>query len=225
MQPDGVLGVLRHPAEMGLYRDHVLPRITTWILDHESIERRRRQAVQGLEGEIVELGFGAGLNLPVLPARVERVHAIDPDRLGRRLAKTRIAESSADVCFAGLDGQRIELDDDSMDGALSTFTLCSIPDAVQALREVRRVLRPGAPLMFLEHGRAPQPHLARWQTRLGPIYSPLAGGCRLDLEVQAVLENAGFVCTTLEHSLLGKTPGLANHLVRGVATEARAVGQ
>lgn len=202
---------------MGLYREHILPRVTEWLLDQPAIERRRALAVEGLEGEIVELGFGAGLNLPVLPKRVTRVNAIDPDRTGRRLAATRIHAASAEVRFAGLDGQRLALDDASMDGALSTFTLCSIPDPVEALREVRRVLRPGAPLAFLEHGIANAPHLIRWQRRINPVYSPIAGGCRLDLDVADALAKAGFTEVKLERSLLGKKPGLTNHLVRGVA--------
>ncbi|MFK8003431.1 MAG: class I SAM-dependent methyltransferase [Polyangiales bacterium] len=202
---------------MGVYREHILPRVTEWILDQPAIERRRAVAVAPLQGEIVELGFGAGLNLPVLPKQVTRVNAIDPDQVGRRLAATRIGASSAEVRFAGLDGERIALDDASMDGALSTFTLCSIPDPVQALREVRRVLRPGAPLAFLEHGIAEAPHLIRWQRRINAVYSPIAGGCRLDLDVADALRAAGFTHVTLERSLLGKKPGLTNHLFRGVA--------
>lgn len=202
---------------MGIYREHVLPRVTEWILGQPAIERRRAETVKLLEGEIVELGFGAGLNLPVLPQRVTRVHAVDPDRTGQRLAEARIGAASAEVRFAGLDGERLALDDASMDGALSTFTLCSIPDAVQAVREIRRVLRPGSPFVFLEHGIADAPRLVRWQRRINPIYSPIAGGCRLDLDVADVLTKAGFSHVTLERSLLGKKPGLTNHIVRGVA--------
>ena len=202
---------------MGVYREQVLPRLTEWLLDQPAIERRRAEAVKTLEGEIVELGFGAGLNLPVLPESVTRVNAVDPDRVGRKLAAARIHAASAEVCFAGLDGERLALDDSSMDGALSTFTLCSIPDVVQALREVRRVLRPGAPFAFLEHGIARVPRLVRWQRRINPVYSPIAGGCRLDLDVEDALARAGFTVVNLEHSLLGKKPGLTNHLVRGIA--------
>lgn len=202
---------------MGVYREHILPRVTEWILDQPAIERRRAETVAALEGEIVELGFGAGLNLPVLPKGVTCVNAVDPDRTGQKLAAARINAASAEVRFAGLDGERLALDDASMDGALSTFTLCSIPDAIQAVREVRRVLRPGAPFAFLEHGIASAPHLVRWQRRINPIYSPIAGGCRLDLDVADVLAKAGFTHVELQRSLLGKKPGLTNHLVRGVA--------
>lgn len=202
---------------MGVYNEHILPRLTEWILDQPAIERRRAETMGALEGEIVELGFGSGLNLPLLPKAVTRVNAVDPDRTGRRLAGARVSAASAEVCFAGLDGEKLLMDDASMDGALSTFTLCSIPDPVQAVREVRRVLRPGAPFVFLEHGIASTPRLVRWQRRINPVYSPIAGGCRLDLDVADVLARAGFTHVDVERSLLGKKPGLTNHLVRGVA--------
>jgi len=205
---------------MRFYRDQVLPRVTEWLLDRPTIHALRVETAASLGGEIVEVGFGSGLNLPALPDEVERVRAIDPDRVGRKLAAERIAESSAAVDFAGLDGQKLPLADGSVDGALSTFTLCSIPDLDVALAEVGRVLRPGARFCFLEHGLSPVPRVARRQRWLNPVYSPLAGGCRLDLDAPARVEAAGFRILELDRIELGKKPGVATHLFRGIAQVA-----
>lgn len=202
---------------VGFYRRQVLPRITEKLLDKRRIQQLRAEATRSLRGEVVEIGFGSGLNLPVLPKDVRVVHAIDPDEIGQQLAAKRIEAANASVVFAGLDGEHLPLESSSMDGALSTFTMCSIGDLSSALKEVRRVLAPGGQLVFLEHGLAPTPRLAKWQRRLNPFYSPIAGGCRLDLDVERALAEAGFEVVELEHSTLGARPGLSNNIVRGIA--------
>src|SRR4051812_1730011 len=142
---------------MGFYEDQVLPRLIDKALGGKGFGRLRARAMKGLEGEVLEVGFGSGTNLPHYPAGVTKVLAIDPATVGRKLAAGRVAASPMPVEFIGLDGEHLPLDDASVDHALSTWTLCTIPDAGQALAELQRVLRPGGTLHFLEHGRSPDP--------------------------------------------------------------------
>lgn len=201
---------------MSFYGEQVLPRVTEWILDRPKIEALRRETARGLHGDVVEIGFGLGLNLPVLPDEVRCLHAVDPDRTGPRLAAERLARSPVHVDFVGLDGRQIPLDAESMDGALSTFTMCSIPELERALREVKRVLKPGARLHFLEHGLSDDPKLAGWQRRVTPFYSPFAGGCRFDVPIADAIRAAGFEIEALD-ARQRKGPKLGAFLYQGVA--------
>ena len=126
------------PWTVGLYRDHVFPRIMNRLCNTRETRRIRAAVCAPLAGEVLEIGFGTGLNLPHLPPAVTRLRAVDPLRTGRDLASERLAASHVDVDFVGLDGQSLELDDDSVDAALSTWTLCTIPDAAEAIREIGR---------------------------------------------------------------------------------------
>ena len=138
---------------MGFYADKVLPRIINRVCSMGGAKEQRERVCAGLHGEVVEVGFGSGLNVPHYPAAVTTVHAIEPADLGWRLAAKRLAGSATRVERTGLDGQSIPLPDDSCDTALSTWTLCTIPDVATALQEIRRVLKPGGTLHFVEHGR------------------------------------------------------------------------
>jgi len=151
---------------------------------------------EGLTGRVVEIGFGSGLNVDLYPQEVEEILAVEPAAVARRLSQRRVARSAVPVNHVGLDGQVIPLDDGSCDSALSTFTLCTIPDVGEALAELHRVMRPGARLHFLEHGLAPDPKVASWQRRLEPMQRRLAGGCHLTREPVTLIGEAGF---TMEH--------------------------
>lgn len=177
---------------MSLYRDRVLPRLVDRACGSEGMARWRQRAVEGLSGSVVEIGFGSGLNVPVYPDAVETVHAVEPAALARELARERIEASHVDVVHVGLDGESIPLEDDSCDGALSTFTLCTIPDVATALAELRRVLRPGGRFNYLEHGLAPEARVARWQRRFEPVQKLLADGCHLTRDPTSLVEAAGF---------------------------------
>jgi SAM-dependent methyltransferase len=146
----------------------------------------------GLTGRVVEIGFGSGLNVDLYPAGVELVLAVEPAPVARRLAEQRIARSTIPIEHVGLDGHAIPLDDESCDSALSTFTLCTIPDVRLALGELGRVMRPGARLHFLEHGLSPDPGIAGWQRRLEPLQRRLADGCHLTRDPVALIRDAGF---------------------------------
>src|SRR4051794_21079675 len=148
---------------VGFYGDKVFPSVMNTMMNTKEARRVRAQVCAPLRGEVVEIGFGTGLNLPHLPDAVTTLKAVEPRSKGRELAAGRLAESSANVEFVGLDGQRLPLEDASVDAALSTWTLCSIPDRVSAVREIRRVLRPGGRFHFVEHGRSPDEKVHRWQ--------------------------------------------------------------
>ncbi|MDH5676371.1 MAG: class I SAM-dependent methyltransferase [Myxococcales bacterium] len=184
---------------MGFYERQVLPRLIDWSLGTPEILAHRQRVTAGLAGAVVEIGFGSGLNVPFLPASVTRLYGIDPCEVGRGLAAKRIAQTDVAVEFAGLDGQRIELPDASADMALSTFTLCTIPDAHAALEEVKRVLRPGGVMHFLEHGRSPDAGVARWQDRLNPMHRRIGGGCNLNRTMDVLVRDAGFELIALEN--------------------------
>jgi SAM-dependent methyltransferase len=183
---------------MGLYGDHVLPRIINTLCGMKTVEPLRRRVCDGLEGDVVEIGFGSGLNVPFYPATVTRVDAVEPADVGWKLADKRLRATSVPVQRSGLDGQSLPFDDNSYDAALSTWTLCTIPDVAGALSEVRRVLKPGGTLHFVEHGLAPDENVRRWQRRLEPLQQRLFGGCHLTRPVVDLLTAAGFTITELD---------------------------
>ncbi len=179
-------------ASVGFYRDHVLPRVVDVACGTSSARPYRERVCAGLTGAVVEIGFGSGHNVSHYPSGVTSVDAVEPAGVGWHLARSRVAASPVPVRRSGLDGQVLPFADDTFDSALSTWTLCTIPDPALALREVRRVLRPGARLHFLEHGLAPDPEVQRWQRRLEPVQKRVAGGCHLTREIVPLLEQAGF---------------------------------
>ncbi len=183
---------------MGIYREHVLPRIVNAACGMKSSEPLRERVCAGLTGDVVEIGFGSGLNIPFYPDRVDRVTAVEPSDVGWKLANKRVTATSIPVQRAGLDGQSLPFADASFDGALTTWTLCTIPDVVTALGELRRVLKPGATLHFVEHGLAPDERVRRWQHRLEPIQKRVFGGCHLTRPVVPLLRSAGFEIKDLD---------------------------
>jgi SAM-dependent methyltransferase len=174
------------------WTDHAVPRLADLSLRGHDVGELRGRACEGLSGEVVELGFGSGLNARWYPAEVTRVLAVEPSDVGWRLSGRRRERSPAEVVRAGLDGQHLALPDDSADHALVTFSLCTIPDPLLALRETARVVRPGGRLHFVEHGLHPDPQVARRQRRLDPWQRRIAGGCHLSRDVLAMLADGGW---------------------------------
>ena len=205
---------------MGFYRDAVFPRLMNKMMDNEHIREIRARVCGGLAGDVVEIGFGTGLNLPHLPAEVTSLRAVDPLQVGAKLGAARLAASPVRVEFAGLDGQSLPFPDESVDAVLSTWTLCSIPDATAALREVRRVLRPGGALHFVEHGASPEVSVRRWQDRLDPIQCRVAGGCHLNRDIPTLIEAGGLGVQKMDTYYAKGTPKASGWLFEGTAVPA-----
>jgi ubiquinone/menaquinone biosynthesis C-methylase UbiE len=184
---------------VAIYRDHVLPRITDLAMSRRDNIPIRQRVCDGLSGDVVEIGFGSGLNLPYYPAEVTRVRAVDPAMLGQRLAAGRLSASPVRVEFIGLDGQSLPVESGSVDHVLSTWTLCTVPDVGRALAEIARVLRTGGTLHFAEHGLSPDPRVRAWQNRLTPVQRLLFGGCHLNRPIDALLDGCGLQVTRLEN--------------------------
>jgi ubiquinone/menaquinone biosynthesis C-methylase UbiE len=203
---------------VGFYEERILPRIVDVTLSGKGFRKLRARVAGSLRGEVLEVGFGSGRNVPYYPESVSRVRAVDPSSGGRRLAEDRIAASLVPVEFIGLDGQDIPLPDASIDHVLTTWTLCTIPDAHRSLTEIRRVLRPGGSLHFLEHGRAPDASVARWQDRLTPWQKRWAGGCHLNRPIEQMLTDASMPPAQM-HNYYLRGPRAFGYMYEGVATK------
>ena len=177
---------------MGIWEDRLLPHVINVACGAKDIQPLRERACAGLQGTVLELGFGSGLNCSLYPEAVTDVLAIEPADGAWDMAAKRRAVSTAPVARAGLDGQRLDLAHDSVDSVLITFTLCTIPDVGTALQEVARVLKPGGTVHIAEHGASPDPAVARWQRRLNGMQQRVFGGCQLTRDPILLLESAGF---------------------------------
>lgn len=196
---------------MSWWADRVVPRLVDRSLRGPEVDQLRGVACAGLSGTVLELGFGSGLNLRHYPSGVVGVDAVEPSDLAWELSAPRREDSRVRVARVGLDGQVLDAGDATYGAVLSTFTLCTVPDLARALSEVRRVLRPGGALHFLEHGLAPTPEVQAWQRRLEPVQRRVAGGCHLTRDVPRLLADAGLEVSGLEQFYL-PGPGCARPL-------------
>ncbi|WP_374971093.1 class I SAM-dependent methyltransferase [Terrabacter sp. BE26] len=182
---------------MGLWTEQVTPRLVA-AGESETVRALRVRVCEGLRGEVVELGFGSGPNLDLYPPEVTRVIAVEPSDVAWDLGAGRRTRSPVPIVRGDLDGQALSLEDASADAVLSTLTLCTIPDLPQALAEVRRVLRPGGQLHFLEHGLAPDEGVRHWQRRLEPVQKRIFDGCHLTRPIDRLVEESGLALESLE---------------------------
>ena len=183
---------------MGFYQRQLQPRLLNAFMGTKAMAEIRGRVCAGLAGEVIEIGYGSGLNQPHLPPEVTGIWAVDPSETGLTLSAQRQADSSIPVTVGGSDAQSLAFPDDRFDAALSTWTMCGIPDAAAALRELARVLKPGGTLHFVEHGLSPDEKVARWQRRANGLNKRMAG-CLLDREIAALLESSGLTVTTIEN--------------------------
>ncbi|GED98762.1 class I SAM-dependent methyltransferase [Gordonia crocea] len=206
---------------MGFYEDRILPHIIARTCGMPAMRKIRRKATAGLRGEVIEIGFGSGANVGCYPDEVTSVTAIEPSDTAWRMAADAVGRSAVPIIRGGLDGQRLPFDDDSFDAALSTYTMCTIADLPAALAELRRVVKPGGTLHFLEHGRAPDEKVRRWQRRLEPLQRRVGGGCHLTRDIPALLVDSGWEPVELEQDYAAKTPKAFGALSIGVARAAQ----
>ncbi|MEO6028069.1 MAG: class I SAM-dependent methyltransferase [Candidatus Binatia bacterium] len=204
----------------------VFPRLMEWALNSDVCSAERRRALAGARGEVLEIGFGTGLNLahypsgpagPAGPAGVTALTIIDSaDLLPARVAD-RIAAAPFPVTRAQLDAERLPFADATFDSVVSTWTLCSIPDPVAALREIRRVLRPDGAFLFLEHGLSDRPEVARWQHRWNPIQRWVACGCNVNRPIDRMIADGGLVVRDLTRFVLPGEISMMAEMYRGTA--------
>lgn len=204
---------------MSLYERHLLPRIVNCVCGSPVIEHQRRLVVPWATGCVLEIGFGSGLNLAHYDrTRVHRIWALEPSAPMRALAAPRIAACGMDVRLLDRPGEDLPLPDHSIDSIVVTYTLCTIPDPMAALRQMRRVLRPGGKLLFSEHGAAPDAAVRRWQDRLDGLWGRFAGGCHLNRDMAALIGAAGFHLDPVHSAYLPGTPRFAGYNTWGAAS-------
>jgi ubiquinone/menaquinone biosynthesis C-methylase UbiE len=202
---------------LGFYRHYVFPRLLDLAVASKVYREPRRRTMATASGRILEIGFGTGMNLQYYPPSVRRIEAIDPDANLDRLSAPRIAASAIEVDFHHLDAQRLPFAESSFDTVVCTLTLCSIPDVEHALGEVRRVLKPGGQFLFLEHGLAPEPGVARWQHRLTPVQQRVGGGCHLDRPMARLVAGAGLALGPVRNYYLKGVPRFIGYMTEGIA--------
>jgi ubiquinone/menaquinone biosynthesis C-methylase UbiE len=204
---------------MGFYSRWIVPFLCDFGLDRPAVARYRRDLLAHAGGKILEIGFGTGLNLPCYPAGVRKITTVDPNSGMFRRATKRIKQTGIAVDQRVLQSERLPFEDSTFDCVVSTFTLCSIEDVAQALREVYRVLRAGGKFLFLEHGLSPEPRVQKWQRRLNWLQMRLADGCHLNRNIRALVTAQLFASVEMEEFYIEKTPRTHGYMYRGVATK------
>jgi ubiquinone/menaquinone biosynthesis C-methylase UbiE len=202
---------------MGFYSDVIFPRLCELLLNRPLVAKHRRQLLATVCGDVLEIGFGTGLNLPYYPAQVRRIATVDPNPGMHRLAQRRVKRSKVEVDQRVLGSERLPFEADRFDCAVSTFCLCSINDVGQALSEIYRVLKPRGKFLFLEHGLSPEPSVQKWQRRLNRLEMFLADGCHLDRNMKELVAAWPFSSVDVEEFYMERMPRTHGYLYRGVA--------
>ncbi len=207
---------------MGLYSRHIFPRLMDHVMSGAEFQQLRIELLQAAGGQVLEIGLGTGLNLPHYLNIVSRLCAVDPFPL----LPDRLAARSETVPFpieiSRISAETLPFDDQTFDCVVSTWTLCTIPDPMQALREVRRVLKPDGTFLFLEHGRSEEARIAAWQDRLNPLQRVIGCGCNLNRKIDQLIEQAGLTIRQLDRFQMRSVPRLGGEMYRGAAVPSTA---
>lgn len=204
---------------MSFYHDRVLPHLQHLMMRNRQLLPYRERVVGAADGRVLEVGIGSCLNLPFYSPQVREVIGLEPVPRLVSMARKEAAGSSLPMTFIEASAEEIPLDDASIDTVVITWTLCSIPEAVRAMHEMRRVLRPGGQLLFVEHGRAPEENVRKWQDRLTPTWKRIAGGCHLNRPIRTLIEGNGFTMAQIETGYM-KGPKPMTFLYEGCARPA-----
>jgi ubiquinone/menaquinone biosynthesis C-methylase UbiE len=204
---------------MGIYRTYVLPRLIDRVMQNQLAEAERTKFVPLAAGRVLEVGIGSGLNIPFYSRNVTALVGLDPSVALWPLARQRRAAATFPVEYIGLSGEQIPLEDKTFDTVVTTWTLCTIPNPVAALKEMRRVLKSDGQCIFVEHGRAPDRRVQVWQNRLTPLWRRITGGCNLNRTIDTLITDAGFhICQIDMGYIQGPKP--LSFLYRGLARPA-----
>ena len=206
-------------GSMDLYSRYVFPRFCDWLMRNPRMSRLRMEVLSQVDGEILEIGFGTGLNLEHYPGRVRQITAVDPGLGMTRIARRRIEGSRIDVDLRAATAENLPFADERFDCVVSTWTLCSINQAERAVSEIRRVSGPRGHLSLLEHGLGEDPAVRRWQRRLTPLQRRIADGCRLDVDIEALINEGAWARVRVERFLLEGAPRIIGSMYRGAAVK------
>ena len=203
---------------MSLYDKYVLPKFLNCACGSKPVEYQRKKVVPNAEGIVLEVGIGSGLNLPFYDnSKVTQIWGLDPSEELSSMAKETAKNLNLDVKFISSGAEEIPLPDNYFDTALVTYTMCTIPEVIRANIEIKRVLKDTGKLIFCEHGKAPDLNIAKWQSRIDPIWGKLAGGCHLNRDIPSILEDSGYKIIELDQMYLPSTPKVAGYNYWGFA--------
>ena len=203
---------------MSLYDKYVLPKFLNCACGSKPVEYQRKKVVPNAEGIVLEVGIGSGLNLPFYDnSKVTQIWGLDPSEELSSMAKETAKNLNLDVKFISSGAEDIPLPDNYFDTALVTYTMCTIPEVIRANIEIKRVLKNTGKLIFCEHGKAPDLNIAKWQSRIDPIWGKLAGGCHLNRDIPSLLEDSGYKIIELDQMYLPSTPKVAGYNYWGFA--------
>ena len=203
---------------MGFYAQKVFPYLLDWMMSDATFAHYRQQVLANVQGDVLEIGFGTGLNLPYYPDRVAKITTVDANAGVNALAQKRIRASTIAIDNRVLNGEHLPMTDNTFDSVVSTWTLCSIANVEQALSEIHRVLKPGGRFFFIEHGLSDDPQVQRWQNRLNPLQKVIADGCHLNRNMQQLVQQQ-FASVDLKKFNAENMSRVFGYLYQGVATK------
>jgi len=204
---------------MGLYSSVIFPHVLDWMMGNDFLAGCRRDLLADARGEVLEVGFGTGVNLQYYPAQIRKITTVDPNPGMNRIVERRIAAAPVAVEKRLIAAEKLPMPDGTFDTVVSTFAMCSIPNASEALAQIHRVLKPGGRLLFLEHGLSPDPRVQTWQHRLTPISKIIGGGCHLNRDIPKLVQTQPFNMQALDQFYLERAPRVAGFLSRGIAAK------
>ena len=205
---------------MSLYDKYILPKFLNCACGSKPVSRQRQKVVPLVEGKVLEVGVGTGLNLPFYDkSKIDELWGLDPSEELSDMARKVADRENIVVNFISSGAEEIPLPDSYFDSVLITYTMCTIPEVARANKEIKRVLKRGGKLIFCEHGEAPDENIRKWQKRINPFWGKLAGGCNINRKIPSLIQNAGFEIVELEEMYLPKTPKIAGYNYWGYAVE------